>query len=336
MSDLEQRLSEVLHRGAEAAPDATGLAGAARTRARQRRRTRLAGAAAVVALAVAAPTAWVLGTGGDPDRSVDPQRTAADPGAGDEGFRWESWHGVTVQVPDTWAPGALSTWCLTADEPVPHVQRPGGATAAIACSPQQTYGLSFQEVDAGADFAWPVVHQAGGGWPEENVVGGRGIGGVLITVATREETLAQRILDSAHAIGPDGDPNGCTSRLGGDPVAAPEGALSVCRYDDTGLLEQSEALVGQPAGDAVRALQAAPPAGAEGCTDASSASQPHGVVLLRAAGTSARVDLVPDCARVTVDGDVRTLTSDVLYWALSPGWSGDATGLPLPAQLRQQ
>jgi len=59
-------------------------------------------------------------------------------------------------------------------------------------------------------------------------------------------------------------------------------------------------------------------------------------VLLEAAGVSARVDLVTDCPRVTVDGQVRELTADVVYWALSPGWSGDGTNLPLPPELRQR
>jgi hypothetical protein len=333
MSDLEQRLAEVLRSGAEGAPDATGLAGGARSRARQRRRTHLVNAAVVVALAVAAPATWVAVGGDDGPRPTDRPQTAADPESTGDGWRWESWHGVTVQVPDTWGEGPLSTWCLDGDEPLPRVQRPGGVTASIACTPALGYGLTFQDVDDREEFSWPVVHQDGGGWPEENVVGARGLGGVLVEVVTPDEELAQRVLDSAHAIGADGDPNGCTARLGGDPVV-PDGAVSVCRYDDTGLLEQSEALVGQHAGDAVRALQAAPEPTA--CADSSTGSQPHGVVLLRAAGTTARVDLVPDCPRVTVDGDVRELTPDVLYWALSPGWTGDATGLPLPAELRQQ
>jgi hypothetical protein len=333
MSDLEQRLTEVLQRGAEGAPDAAGLAGGARSRARQRRRTHLAGGAAVVALALAVPATWVAVSGDDAPGPTDRTQTAADPDPTDDGWRWESWHGVTVQVPDTWREGPLSTWCLDGDEPTPRVQRPGGVTASIACTPSLGYGLMFQDVDDRTDFSWPIGRQDSGGWPEENVVGARGMRGVLMTVVTPDEDLAQRILDSAHPVDRDGDPNGCATRLGGEPVV-PDGAVSVCRYDDTGLLEQSEALVGQDAGDAVRALQAAP--APTTCADASAGSQPHGVVLLRAAGTSARVDLVPACPRVTVDGDVRELTPDVLYWALSPGWTGDATGLPLPPQLRQQ
>jgi hypothetical protein len=165
-------------------------------------------------------------------------------------------------------------------------------------------------------------------------VGGRGIGGVLVMAATPEGDQARFILDSMREIGPDGDPNGCRARLTLDPPNPPEGALSICRYDDVGALEQSEALVGEDAGEAVRALQAAPEPG--DCADSGSGSQPHGVILLEAAGISARVDLASGCPRVTVDGDVRELTPEVLYWALSPGWSGDGTNMPLPPELRQQ
>ena len=113
----------------------------------------------------------------------------------------------------------------------------------------------------------------------------------------------------------------------------PEGALSVCRYDEDGALEQSEALFGEDAGDAVRALQAAPEPGE--CADTSQASQTHQIVVLEAAGISAMVDLVGGCPRVTVDGQVRELTPDVVYWALSPGWTGSVPdGVSLPSELR--
>jgi len=348
MSDLEQRLTEVLARGAEDAPPATGLAAGARRRARQRRRARLAGAGAVLALAVGVPTALVVADGGDSRPSPRDHDAATDPapaptsttdvvGPGTpaaDGYRWESWHGVTIEVPDGWAYGSRSAWCADDGALEPVVERPGGIVPMILCDPGSTYGLTFQEIDHRDDFQWPIVHQNGSGWPEENVVGARGIGGVLAEVATRTEPEAAAVLDSMRAIGPDGDPNGCLARMLPGANNPPEGTLSICRYDPDGALEQSEALVGEDAGDAVRALQAAPEAGE--CADTSTGGQPHGVVLLEASGTTARVDLVPECPRVTVDGDVRELTSDVLYWALSPGWSGDGTNLPLPPEPRQQ
>src|SRR4029078_12174307 len=127
-------------------------------------------------------------------------------------------------------------------------------------------------------------------WPKENVSGGRGIGGVLVTVTTRTSTEASYILYSMHAIPATGDSNACQYRLRPDATNPPEGALSVCSYDERGQLEQSEALVGEDAGDAVRGLQATPAPG--GGADRSQGSQPLQVVFLESAGISARVDLV--------------------------------------------
>jgi hypothetical protein len=351
MSDLERRLTDALTDGAQDAPPALGLASAARARARSRRRSHIAGGAVLVALAIAGPGA-VVALGGDDGRSQDvgPAEHGNtgvhqnDGGDGDgqdsvpalaDGYRWESWHDVTIQVPDDWGYGSLSDWCVGGSTPTPRVQRPGTVANDILCEPASTYGLTFQVIDNKDDFLWPIVHQSDGGWPEKNVVGGRGIGGVLAMVATPTLGPAASILDSMRAIGPEGDPNGCRSRYAPDAANPPEGALSVCRYDETGALDQSEALFGQDAGDAVRALQAAPEPGE--CADASQGSQPHQVVVLRAAGVSATVDLVAGCPRVTVDGQVRELTPEVVYWALSPGWSGSVPdGVSLPSELRRR
>ena len=66
-----------------------------------------------------------------------------------------------------------------------------------------------------------------------------------------------------RAIGPEGDPNGCPVDAGTDPVV-PEDAMTVCRYDDAGLLEQSELLSGADLEAAETALQAAPAADRHG------------------------------------------------------------------------
>ena len=61
------------------------------------------------------------------------------------------------------------------------------------------------------------------------------------------------------------------------------------------------------------------------------------MILMEAPGITARIDLVEGCSRVQVDGDVRSLTSDVLYWALSPGLDRSVGGdVPLPEELRQR
>ena len=335
-ADLEGQLTAALRDGAQAAPDAAGLAHAARGRARHKRRARVAGAAAAVALAIAVPTAVVAwpssGDGGsDAPHAAD---TAPDGPTVDEGYRWESWRGVTVQVPDTWGYGALSDWCADGGTiGTPRVQRPGTVANMILCDPGWTYGLTFQKIDNGDDFEWPVVSQTDAAWPEPNYVGARGIGGVLVTVATPDAELAHRVLDSMRRIPDEGDANGCPARLTPGEASPPEGGLSVCRYDDTGALDQSEVLFGEDAGKAVQALQAAPPASE--CADSSQGSQPHQVIVLEGPGITARVDLVDGCSRAQVDGDVRDLTIAVMRWALSPGWSGSVGGdVPLPAELR--
>ncbi len=63
----------------------------------------------------------------------------------DEGYRWESWHGVTVQVPGTWDVRAASaTGARTAARSVPpRVERPGAVANLILCEPGSTYGLTL-------------------------------------------------------------------------------------------------------------------------------------------------------------------------------------------------
>jgi hypothetical protein len=42
------------------------------------------------------------------------------------------------------------------------------------------------------------------------------------------------------------------------------------------------------------------------------------------------------CHGFSWDGDEHDLTADVLYWVLSPGWSGGVEGeVPMPDMLRQ-
>src|SRR3954453_1096402 len=96
-TDLESRLTAALRDGAQGALEVVGLAAAARSRARHKRRARLAGAAAAVALAGAVPVGvGTLSGSGDGDGDTDVADSTTDHPGGDEGYRWESWHGVTV------------------------------------------------------------------------------------------------------------------------------------------------------------------------------------------------------------------------------------------------
>ncbi len=331
MSDLEQRLADALTHGAQDAPTASGLAAAARSRVRTRRRNRLAGAAAVAALAIAVPAAVVATHDSDPDRR-NPSQVANDPEAvgpsSRGGYHYESWHDVTIEVPNTWVYGALDQWCANdglSEEPI--VDRPGGAQTMVLCSPASGYGVSFQTIDNTDDFQWPLVLQTGDTWPSDAYVGARGLGGVLVEVALPDLALAQQILDSAQH-NDMLDPNGCPVDSGSDPVVPGE-TMTVCRYDEAGLLEQSELLRGADLKSAELALWAAPATTATDCD-----ALPAKTIRLASVAEDAGIDL--SCGTLVVHGEARTLTKDALYWALSPGFSGSVPdGVSLPSELRR-
>lgn len=334
MSDLEQRLTDTLTRHAEDAPDVTGLAGAARRRAR-RRRSRRAGVALGLVLAVGAAgavAAWPESERTPAADGANSATTAVD--ALGRASRWESWHGVTVKVPDDWGHGSLEGWCANGGTTAPRVEVPGGVVPAIGCTPASAYGLTFQIVDAGGDYEWPVVHQSGDAWPPDNAVGARHVAGVLVTVAAPTADEAQAVLDSVQPI--DGrDPNGCPAIAYAGKGRAEQGTLSVCRFDAAGHLEQSELLTGADAAAAESAIAAA--------------TEPADCSVTEQGGTRSLISLTSSSGsafaylggcRALTQGDRPTvgyaLTADVLYWALSPGFAGDVTGLPLPPELRQE
>jgi hypothetical protein len=330
MSDLEQRLADALTEGAQGAPSAPGLASAARSRARARRRNRLVGAAAVVALAVAVPTA-VVATNDSASERRNPNGVANDPDAvGPDvrgGYHYESWHDVTIEVPDTWVYGTLNQWCADDGLPgEPIVERPGGMQTLMLCTPASGYGVRFQTVDNNDDFRWPLVKQSGDTWPADAYVGARGLGGVLVEVALPDLALAEEILDSAQ-LNDRLDPNGCPVGADSDPVIPGE-TMTVCRYDTAGKLEQSELLSGADLKAAELALWAAPASTATDCD-----ALPAQTIRLASVAEDARIDL--SCGTLMVHGEARRLTKDVLYWALSPGWSGSVPdGVSLPSELR--
>ena len=110
-----------------------------------------------------------------------------------------------------------------------------------------------------------------------------------------------------------------------------EGMVRLCRYGIDDWLEQSEMLTGQDAADALAALEAAPLAGDRMCTMALTGP----VVQVTSADAQGRVTL-DACQGFSWDGVGHDLTADVLYWVLSPGWSGGVEGdVPMPAELRQ-
>lgn len=267
MSDLESRLTEALRAGADDAPDVAGLAAGARQRLRTRRLRRTGVVGAVAVLAVAVPTAVVASRGSDtsgPPIASSPS-TSPDPvSAADPGYRWESWHGVSAQVPHTWGYGTLTSWCATAGRPAPRVQRPEDVGEDIACTPTETYGLTFS-VAPKPGLDWPVAPQDNDSYPAEAYVGTRDVAGVFIEVGTSSFALSQRILDSV-TLTADVRPDGCPAAPSQQPAPLVDDEVAVCGYDEAGMLSRSELLTGADAARVSAALQAGVPDGFyDGC-----------------------------------------------------------------------
>ena len=145
-------------------------------------------------------------------------------------------------------------------------------------------------------------------------------------MALPDLVMAQEILDSAQH-NDRLDPHGCPVDAGSDPVV-PGDAMTVCRYDAAGLLEQSELLSGADLKAAELALFAAPDSTSKVCD-----GDPGQTIRLASVAEDAVIDL--SCGTLMVHGEARELTKDVLYWALSPGWSGSVPdGVSLPSELR--
>jgi hypothetical protein len=114
----------------------------------------------------------------------------------------------------------------------------------------------------------------------------------------------------------------------------------VCRYSGDGWLAQSELLTVEESRQFEAAVADAPldTANLAGCTQL---GPPIGRVAAGSGGALGSVSIVFEDAcsfrnGVFLSGTKRELTPDVLYWALSPGWSGAVDGsVPLPDQLRR-
>lgn len=101
MSDFDERLTAVLTAASGTAPDAAGLAQAARRRHVVRRRRRIAVGGVAAVLAIAAPVAvvvWLGGDGGGDDRHVTDQ-TSTSPTPASLTIETDN---VRVQVPGDW------------------------------------------------------------------------------------------------------------------------------------------------------------------------------------------------------------------------------------------
>jgi hypothetical protein len=219
-----------------------------------------AGAAALAVLAVLAGAA-VLGRG-----PAEP--AGAPPEAPSNGWRWESYGGVEVQVPASWTYGITDApWCI--DGPSSEgrqvdgqVGRPG-PVRGIGCPGLVPADKRGQHVWLGPGDGGPVTQRLDGGWVRDVVERG----GTRVDVQTRDPAIRTRILGSIREV--DVDRNGCPSE---HPIAAARMArpqpgvdwaaqvtgVSICRYDrDT--FHASRRLEGAAAQRVLDLIEAAPP-----------------------------------------------------------------------------
>lgn len=332
-----------------------GLADGARSRLRSRRRTTLSVAAAAVAVAAVPAVLSVVGPSRDaapsqegPTASESPSPdTTQGPDPAPRGQRVESWRNLTVTVPDEWGYGGGTDWCAGGDQgDVPEVVRTDGAVRTIGCTPQNGYGVYFGDGSA-ISFVYESGHVWQYGWespdqihvyPEDAWMGFFQYGDHYLMVVTPDEETTRAVLASARVVRGH-DPNGCAVRDGTDVAAGDGDRWSVCRYTGDGWLAQSELLTADESQAFATAVQAAPPFAVVG--ECPSRSESPGRVRAGTGGDLGSVSIVFEdtCFQrrgVFFSGTSAALTQEVLYWALSPGWSGAVDGsVPLPDQLRR-
>ncbi|MEV6411197.1 hypothetical protein [Kribbella sp. NPDC051718] len=196
----ETLLTESLDRHAAEAPDGHHLLTTVHSRLRRRRTGRTIGAAALAVVAVAATITVTQSLNHDAGPAGKTASTAAT------NFRWESYKTVQVQVPASWktfssgpapcgtskAPGVgrLSPWIS--------LKNPVCSVAVLPLAERHEY-VWFDDVQK------PGVKQYDGGWTEET----REVGGVHVSVLTKDDALRQRILNSAVPLTNGPDAYGC-------------------------------------------------------------------------------------------------------------------------------
>ena len=249
-----------------------------------------------VVLACAAVAAGIVGVSsvlngdgsGQAGMPADRGRAASTPA---DGWRWESYQSIEVQVPEDWDYGVTgSPPCLVKKVQRPYVGRPG-AVQAIGCRdplPPLAYRASYlwfdresrnPAVPAGTaehgivDGRTPDVQPADHGWVEET----RLVDDLHVTVLSDDDSLRRRILDSARLI-VGSDANGCTpdhplahqpqgrpALTGGLKSLGTVESVAVCRYaigalvgDRRAPLIAGSAVTGNAAAAMVDAITSAP------------------------------------------------------------------------------
>lgn len=333
---------------AERAPQAYSPVERAVALAGRRRRRRVVSGGTLAAV-LAVPVVWGLLAGSpSPARPPAPPDDLVPPAVDTRGWRWESWGGVQVQVPDEWGYGDLTQWCVTRGPDGPAVDRPEMVSTRAVCSllddgrPTYTGGLLLRRASQSprlsradvAPYATVRIHT---------------IGDVTLTVVDIEPAVGSAILASAEVVGRR-DVNGCEPRRGRarptPPVDRPRDgpiarvasveSVSVCRYGLSGwprpTLIGSRRLTGRSAEEVLAALRAAParPPSAAGPRCRGGAEELAVLELWpdgRAKTPTSVVVRYDGCRGHGVDDGLsrRGLTADVLAPILAPPWTGEVS-----------
>jgi hypothetical protein len=201
--------------------------------ARRRRRGRVVMAVAAAGTAAALVTAVAL-QGDDPDAGRDDRNQVADSNPPDteplpSEWRTETWHGLTVEVPADWGWGTAPI-TMSFDPRTPllcggpgAMVQPDGKRLVNAADGTPWVGRPIMLSDAclgppypppAAPYVWlgasvePGTVDVGNGYTQETVE----VAGTTLTVATRDDGLRRRIVDSAGA------PESCAASLASPPA----------------------------------------------------------------------------------------------------------------------
>ncbi|WP_433015740.1 hypothetical protein [Kribbella sp. CA-294648] len=326
----ETLLTQSLDRRAAEAPRDDDLLDQVHTRLRRRRSARTAGS---LVLACAAVVTGIFGVHSMLDTtSSTPPATQISPGPTTpaEGWRWESYRTIQLQVPSDWGFGTTDQPpCLVKKKVAGYVGRPG-FVPGIGCME------AWPEPRVRSPYVWFAsgragVQTSGDGWTQET----RELDGVTITVFSSDDALRKRIFDSvAPIVSVDG--NGCPPVVPVDrpgPGAALESvgtirSIAVCGF--IGNVLNSSSKLGADQSKAIASAILAAPKGVgpdqPKCYDSSPID-----LLLKVDGTTHDAELTIRFSNCTHNGaddgtTIRRLTKPYLDPLLTgphqlPGWS---------------
>jgi hypothetical protein len=277
----ERAFREALTARSEAANPMALDTDVVRHKARNRSRTKIGGAALAVLLVAGGVVGGVELANGN--SSGDHAATLPEPR---DGWRWEFYRDIRIQVPDDWGydtePG--SDWCIGGgkwlpDQPYVDINSQGMATAGIGCPSPDGHGLSNHPPTS----LWaPHVKISPGSSDDETRqdddwwIVERSVGEASVRVVSNDRSLAADIAGSAEQV--TDDSSGCAphSAIEDTPFPSPDPAfdvgqlsgvdsITVCQYDiadwSSPGLSAISTLTGDAANEELAALKSAPTGG---------------------------------------------------------------------------